>query len=121
MYDGVLIVESLRAGATLEGIPLLVNKLDRVAVTGASAAQPSLWTILGFAVEDQHVEALAEKLQDVLDKPGWYADFHNADEIFVVFPGKVFRYPRGDQAARAEAQEHGRALAIPEPQLDWVD
>ncbi|GAB2568686.1 hypothetical protein [Kribbella endophytica] len=121
MYDGVIILESLRTGATLEGIPLVVSKLNRVAVSGASAAQPLLWTIMDFAVEDQYVEALADKLQGVLDKPGWYADFHNADEIFVVFPGKVFRYPRGDQAARAEAQEHGRALAIPEPQLDWVD
>ncbi|GAA1531386.1 hypothetical protein [Kribbella lupini] len=121
MYDGVIILESLRTGAVLDEVPLTVRKLQRVAVTGASAAQPALWTIMDFAVEDQHAEALAEKLQEVLDKPGWYADFHNADEIFVVFPGKVFRYPRGDQAARAEAQAHGRTLAIPEPQLDWVD
>jgi hypothetical protein len=36
-----------------------------------------------------------------------------------VFPGRVFRYPRGDQASRAQAQAYGRQLAIPEPHLDW--
>jgi hypothetical protein len=36
-------------------------------------------------------------------------------------PGKVFRYPRGDQAGRAEAEAHGRSVNVPEPQLDWTD
>jgi hypothetical protein len=56
----------------------------------------------------------------VLDGPGWYADFHDEHESFVIFPGRVFRYWRGDAAARAEAQEYGRGLKIPEPQLDWT-
>ena len=38
---------------------------------------------------------------------------------FVVFPGRIFRYPRGDRAGRAEAEAYGRQLAIPETQLDW--
>jgi hypothetical protein len=37
-----------------------------------------------------------------------------------VFPGRVFRYPRGDAAAREEAKAFGRELGIPEPQLDWT-
>jgi hypothetical protein len=74
-----------------------------------------------FGVDDIHAVALAEALKGVLDKPGWYADFHNEREIFVVFPGRVFRYPRGDMASRSEAQAYGRELGIPEPQLDWAD
>jgi len=35
-----------------------------------------------------------------------------------VFSGRIFRYPRGDATGRAEAQEHGRLLDIPEPQVD---
>jgi hypothetical protein len=39
----------------------------------------------------------------------------------VVFAGKVFRYPRGNSAGRAEAQEYARSMGIPEAQLDWAD
>jgi hypothetical protein len=39
----------------------------------------------------------------------------------VVFPGRIFCYPRGDKAGRADAQAYGRQLAIPEPQLDWTE
>ena len=40
-------------------------------------------------------------------------------EVFVVFAERVFRYPHGDAAGRARAVEHGRALGVPEAQLDW--
>jgi hypothetical protein len=46
-------------------------------------------------------------------------DFRSPGETFVVFPGRIFRYPRGDDADRAEVQACGRQLAIPEAQLDW--
>lgn len=121
MYDGAIILESLRVGTALEDIPLVVRKLSRHTVTGTAADQPSVWTILDFGVDDIHAVALAEALKGVLDKPGRYADFHNEREIFVVFPGRVFRYPRGDMASRSEAQAYGRELGIPEPQLDWAD
>ena len=47
-------------------------------------------------------------------------NFQSPVSSFVVFPGQIFRYPRGDAAGRAEAQAYGRQLAIPEPQLDWT-
>jgi hypothetical protein len=54
------------------------------------------------------------------DQPvAWYADFRSPAETFVVYPGRIFRYPRGDHAGRAAAEAHGRQLAIPESQLDW--
>jgi hypothetical protein len=120
VYNGAIILESLRVGTSLEDIPLVVRKLSRHTVTGTTADQPSVWTILEFEVNDIHAVALAEVLTGVLDKPGWYADFHNEREIFVVFPGRVFRYSRGDKAGRSEAQAYGRELGVPEPQLDWA-
>ncbi|TCC16669.1 hypothetical protein E0H58_40090 [Kribbella speibonae] len=118
MYDGVLILESLKVGTVLDEIPLTVTKVSRVGVEGTSADQPVVWSLVEFAVE--RGEELAEVLAGVLDAPGWYADFHDEHEIFVIFPGRVFRYRRGDDAARAEAKEFGRGLAIPEAQLDWT-
>jgi hypothetical protein len=54
-------------------------------------------------------------------EPGWYVNFSSASETFVVYHGHVFRYPRGDAAGRAAAQAHGRAVGVPESQLDWTD
>ncbi len=121
MYQGILILESLKVGATLDGHSLLVRKLTRQTVETASPDQPPVWTLLEFEVPDSQAVALAKALSEALDQPGWYADFHNDHENFVVFPGRIFRYPRGDQACRTEAQSHGRTLSIPEPQLDWTD
>src|SRR3569623_2136715 len=95
MYDGVLILESLKVGTRLDGIPLTVRKLRRLGVTGTTAGQPPVRSLLEIEVE--HAEELAEGLAKVLDSPGWYADFHDDREIFVVFPGRVFRYRRGDE------------------------
>lgn len=121
MYRGAIIVESLRVGATLENVPLTVGKLSRYRAAGTTSDQPAVWTVIEFEVADADADKLAEALSDVLAAPGWYADFHNDREVFVVFPERVFRYPRGDPASRAAAQEHGRSLGIPEPQLDWTD
>ena len=48
---------------------------------------------------------------------GWYAEFNTAAETFAVFAGRVFRYQRNDDAARAEAYAYGIAHGIPEEQL----
>jgi hypothetical protein len=53
-------------------------------------------------------------------EPDWYANFQSPDAAYVVFRDKAFRYPRGDPDGRAAVQGHGRALGVPEPQLDWT-
>ncbi|TCC39990.1 hypothetical protein E0H75_38610 [Kribbella capetownensis] len=121
MFEGALILESLRVGVEIADVPLVVRRISRYAVASATPSQAPVWSVLEFGVEDERAELLAETLAETLDQPGWYADFHDAREVFVVFPGRVFRYERGDTAARAEAQEFGRGLGIPEGQLDWTD
>jgi hypothetical protein len=61
------------------------------------------------------------ELAGSLLSPGWYANWNSDTEATVVFPGKIFRYPHGDQAGREEAKAHGRSVGVPEPQLDWTD
>ena len=57
---------------------------------------------------------------NLLDRVGgWYCDFRNDDETFVVFADRTFRYPRGDNDGRTEAVEYGRSVGVPEAQLDW--
>jgi len=52
--------------------------------------------------------------------PGkWYAGYATATTKYVVFAGRIFRYQRGDQAARAQAIAYARTVGVPEAQLDW--
>lgn len=119
MAKGALIIESLRAGAKLEGVPLTLVSLVRVAMPDAAQFQPPVWTILEFEVPDRDVDRLAERLSESLTSPGWYVDCHTSEDVFVVFPDKVLKYARGDSVGRAEAVAYARTVGVPESQLDW--
>lgn len=120
MIEGTLIAESLRAGTTLENLNLTVRKISRYHVRGATPDQPGIWCALEFEASEAGAEALARTFAAALGRPGWYANFQSPTESFIVFPDRIFRYPRGDQAGRTQAQAHGRQLGIPDPQLDWT-
>ncbi|MFJ3415292.1 hypothetical protein ACIPN8_03030 [Streptomyces sp. NPDC086082] len=120
MLQGVLIAESLRVGAQLTGIPLQITRLTRVEMTNRGDGQPRYWTLLEFSAEESAAQRLADQLASCLaSSGGWYTDFHTADETFVIFANKVFRYPRGQAEGRSEAQQYGRSVGVPESQLDW--
>jgi hypothetical protein len=119
MLTGTLIAESLGVGTVLDDLRLTVRKISRYRAGGTSRDQPEIWTTLDFEAEDALAEELARVFAGALGQPGWYVNFESPAENFVVFPGRIFRYPRGDAAGRAAAQAHGRRLAIPEPQLEW--
>ena len=119
MIQGVLIAESLRTETTLDDLRIVVSKITRFRPPVTTPDQASVWTLLHFEADEARAENLAHMLASALDEPGWYADFFSPHETFVVFPGRVFRYERGDEGARAEAAKHGRSLNIPEAQLDW--
>jgi hypothetical protein len=120
MFEGTLITESLRTGCTLDELDLTVRKIARYAPGVITEDQPEIWTSIDFEVADDDADALAGALAAALDEPGWYANFQSPDVAFVVFRGKIFRYPRGDADGRASAQAHGRTRGVPEPQLDWT-
>ena len=70
VLEGVLIAESLRAGAELAGVPLHVTKIARVEVNNAAAEQPQQWTLLDFGAEEADAERLAERLAACLAQTG---------------------------------------------------
>ncbi|MDP9335746.1 MAG: hypothetical protein M3Q30_20905 [Actinomycetota bacterium] len=117
---GALIAESLRVGGVLEGITLSVTKISRADLGDVDAGQPRTWTFVDFEAADEDADRLASSLERVLEHVGgWYCDFRNDDETFVVFAGRTFRYPRGDETGRGAAVEYGRSVGVPEAQLDW--
>lgn len=119
-YCGTLLGESIQPGMVLEDIPLTVTRIHRAAAGDAEAGQPELWTFIEFCVAADRAAELADALSHVLSRDGgWYCDFRSRDEVFVVFHGRAFRYPRGDRSERARAEEYGRSMGVPEAQLDW--
>lgn len=118
---GAILAESLTPGTGFDGHGMRVIRCSRYEVTGAADYQPLIWTLIEFEAPANSSDALASELSDSLLSPGWYANWNSGTEATVVFPGKIFRYARGDQAGREEAQEHGRSVGVPEPQLDWTD
>jgi len=120
--SGALIGESLRVGASLEGVPIVVDKVVRADCGDVAVGQPLTWTFIEFQVAVEEVDAWAVKLSAVLDeRQGWYCDFRSPDETFVVFAGRVFRYPRGEVSGRSRAADYGRSVGVPEAQLDWPE
>ena len=123
MVKGTLLAESLKIGAELSVAGLRLTLVSRRDVSASvSAVQPPVWTFLEFEADDAVAGPLAESLaQSLLAEGGWYADFRADDDHVVVFAGKVFCYQRGDQDGRAGAIDYGRAMGVPEHQLDWPD
>lgn len=99
---------------------MTVTGLSRVAIPDAADHQPPVWTILDFEAREQDIDRLSGYFATHLDSPGWYLDMHTKAEVFVVFPQKVFRYMRGDEAGRLRAVEHARTVGVPEAQCDWA-
>ena len=120
MALGYVLAESMRPGACLQGLPLTLTKIERYPVRSATPEQPSVWTTVEFEFPEGEAERLADALAGVLDEHGgWYSHFNVHGETFVAYAGRVYRYRSGDKAGRAEAEEHGRSVGVPEPQLDW--
>ena len=120
--DGVLLAESLRTGATLDGIHLDVWKISRADDGDADAGQPQTWTFIHFRAPADEAERIAAALSAALAaEGGWYCDFRSNDETFVVFAGQIFRYPRGDRERRAQAEAYARSVGVPAAQIDWPE
>jgi hypothetical protein len=120
MLRGAIVAESLRLGASVEGVPLAVRKLERL--DAGLGEQPREWTLLWFEAVDNDGDRLAEALSESLEADcGWYADFHSDSEVTVVFAGREFRYRRGDAMERAKVAEYARSVGVPEHQLDWAE
>jgi hypothetical protein len=118
-FTGNLLMESLRKEHALDAVPLIVRRVFRADDGDPSARQPLTWTFLEFEVPDDRVDALASALAEALEPGPWYCDFRSERETFVVFAGRVFRYPRRDQSGRDEAEAHARSVGVPEAQIDW--
>jgi hypothetical protein len=122
MVTSYILVEGIRVGARLEGLPLRLLKIERYQMRTATPDQPPVWTTVEFEFEEGDAERVASELSEVIsEEGGWYTDFTLDDETFVIFADRIFRYRRGDRAGRAEAAAYGQSVGVPDTQLDWEE
>lgn len=74
---------------------------------------------MAFEADEAVADEVAEQLSRNLKPKGWFINASTGTLVCVIFPNKVFRYTKGDQAARAEAARFGLTVGVPEGQLDW--
>lgn len=118
---GTILAESIKPGATFHGHGMRIIRWSRYEVSDPAEQQPPVWTAIEFEAPADASDALAGDLSDALLSPSWYVNWSSDTEATIVFPGRMFRYRRGDKAGREAAQEFGRNCGVPEPQLDWTD
>ena len=115
-YEGLIVRESLKDAGVLD--KLQITRTEVWDVQGGAAFQPSTWTAMWVHGDERRAGAVAEMLSQSLHAE-WYCNIATERHSFVVFGGRVFKYPRGDERGRAEAQAYGRSLGLPEKQLEW--
>jgi hypothetical protein len=121
VIEGVFIAESLREDTVVDLGGLSLGTVTRVRPSNTTPDQPPVWTLVAFTSTTADPQALGARFSDALTGPGWYVDFHTEDSTYLIVPGEVITYRRGDPEGRASAIERARAHGIPDSQLDWPE
>lgn len=113
---GLLLKESLVDDSALDLVQVISTELSRI--EDAVPPQPRWWTIVRFEADARGGDEILQRFSAALNS-GWYLHCWTDSHIFVAFPGRVFKYRRGDQTGRDEAIAYGLSVGIPRHQLDW--
>jgi len=116
-FKGLLLKESLNNTDVLES--LNITKEERWDVGNATDDQPNQWTALYFEGDVRDAKRVADELAASLKEGKWYTNFDAEGQEYIIFPGKVFQYEKGNTKGVERAKEYGRSIGIPEDQLDW--
>ena len=115
---GTIVVESLALNAEID-VALTLRRMRRIPARSAEGDQPAQWTLIDFACPDGDAEELARQLAAALAPGRWYADYATDTTKWLVFAGRIFTFPRGDETGNQQAMEYARNVGVPEAQLDW--
>lgn len=118
MFTGLVLSESLQDIRVLDA--LSVTRREALTVDCPADFQPPVWTALTFEGEAARADLIAARLSRAL-KPRWYTNFTTDSHVYVIFVRRIFKYRRGDSAARAHAQSYALEIGIPPWQLDWAE
>lgn len=104
-YKGIIIEESLENRDILKDVEIIES----------TVSSDGEWHMHTVSAMPEDLERLAQDLKEGT----WYAHFWSDRNVIAVFKGKVFRFNFDDKSTWKDAIEYGRALGIPEEQLDF--
>ncbi len=119
-YKGVIIEESLKDKEILKKVKIVSTKVEVVAKRHETPWIKQ-WTMHAVEIPDDEAEMIAEILSKSLDREhGWYADFKNDTNHYIIFRDKIFCVDRKSKGQYEEAKRYGLSLGIPEYQVDFA-
>lgn len=119
-FTGLLIKESLKDISVLTLVK--ITKQEMWNVGNATDDQPKVWHALWFEGPNESANEIAEALaQNLKSDQAWYTNFTADKIVYVIFPGKVFSYSKGDQTGRIKVETYAKSIGIPASQLDWTE
>ncbi len=114
-YRGYLLKESLLDTRILD--KLTITETETMPCTKHMQADymDDVWTRMVFVGKSCDADNISEQLSKVIKPKGWYLDIHTDKDNYLIFHGKVVKYPRiGEkQPWPEEAIELARKAEIP--------
>lgn len=119
IFTGLIIAESLADTGLLSDTRITITRQETWDIGDRAADwQPTTWTAI-YIEGDDNVLPVVAKLVSQSIKECWYANLSDDNTEYVVFKGKIFKYPKGDTATKRKAQDYAIAHGVPEHQVGW--
>lgn len=119
-FTGLLLKESLKDLSVLKLVT--ITKKEVWNAENATDNQPKVWHALWYEAPNDFANQIAQALaQNLKPHQAWYTNFTAAQIVYVIFPGKVIIYSKGDQTSRMEVETYAKSIKIPASQLDWSE
>ena len=120
-YKGTIIEESLINAKVLEKAKILSTEVEQ-ATESFKTPWLTKWTLHTVEVAEDEAGEIAKEISEVIDESHdhpWYADYKNNEWHYIIFPHKIFKIRRDDDAGYKEVGEYGISLGIPAHQVDF--
>lgn len=113
---GILLKESLADDGPLDLVKVVSVTMSRV--EDSVPPQPKWWTEVRFEAEAEHADEIAKSFSAALKPAAWYLHYWTDSHVFIVFPGKIFKYAKGSKSHTEEAVAYGLSIGVPRHQLE---
>lgn len=118
MYHGILVDKSLTNQGIISNLKVIGKK------------KSGSWTLLKIEIGEKNLDKTVKLLQKYMSDGKFYFHVYGNDEIIAVFKNRIFKmkctnvpkersYALADKSTWKDAIEYGKAIGIPEKQLDF--